>query len=278
MIAFLLATMLAHGAEEAAPTSAFEWNDLLNRVGGTYSAQVVGPSLSKLNGDRNDGRGHYTSLRQYLSLDFEIAKKWELDTGWEVRQYWRAPDQRNPNRKNFEMRDPYVGFTRKEIFKGDYFSVGTKARYTIPATEYNKSKVGRSDDSGNGEINFGLSPYWHWLDGDLSLSWSTDFYYKLREGASAEYEKYSVRMKPLVTYRIAAKYSARVEYQTGYLRRMSNGRWSKLNDVSTGQKIYAGVSWFPTKALMISPSLGWGSETFRLDRTEIGLFASFAFL
>src|SRR5690606_32789642 len=132
-----------------------------------------------------------------------------------------------------------------------------------PVSEYNKSKIGRVDDAGNGELNVGISPYWRFLDGDLGISCGFDFYYKFDKRAAANRENYALRAKPLVTYRFTRKFAGKVEYNSGVLRHSNNGKWSKLNDRFTGQKLYAGVTYYPTSALSFNPSLGWGSDTFR---------------
>ena len=91
-------------------------------------------------------------------------------------------------------------------------------------------------------------------------------------------ENFSVRTKPQFSYRFHPKFAARTEYNSGFLRHSTNGKWSKFSDRGTGHKLYTGVVYYPTKSLSLNPSLGWGSENFRLNRTELSLYASYSFL
>jgi len=257
-------------------SSRFDWRSALEKTRASYGILILGPTVKNLDGNI-DGKGAFVSMRNYLSLDYAVAKDWELESGWEVRQTFRPADPKKPQRKDFEMRDPFAGFSRKNIIRGDAFSLGARARYFLPVTEHNKSKVGTPEDAGNGELNVGLSPAWKF--GDVSVGCGLDFYYKFKEGTPKVHENYAVRAKPLVSYRIAAKFAAKVEYQTGVLRHQTNGKWTKFNDRSTGQRVLAGGSWNPTRSLTLSPALGWGNRgTFQMKATELSLFATYNFL
>jgi len=256
--------------------SNFDWRSALEKVHASYGVLFLGPTIKNLDGDI-EGKGAYVSMRNYLSLDYALAKDWELESGWEVRQTFRPADPKKPQRKDLEMRDPFAGVSRKNIIQGEVFSLGARARYFLPVTEYNKSKVGTPEDAGNGELNLGMSPSWKF--GDLYVGCGLDFYYKFVEGTPKVHENYAVKAKPLVSYRIASKFAAKVEYQTGTLRHMTNGKWSKFNDRFTGQRVLAGGSWNPTRSLSLSPALGWGNlGTFQIKATELSLFATYYFL
>lgn len=280
---FVFACVPSFAADTAADTtnttsSRFDWLSTLKKVRGSYGVLFLGPTVSNIDGNI-DGKGSYISMRNYLSLDMEVAKNWEAEAGWEVRQTFRPADPKNPNRKDFEPRDPFAGISRKNIIRGDRFSLGARTRFFLPVTEYNKSKVGKLEDAGNGEANLGISPSWKFLDGDLFVSCGTDIYYKFAENAPKVREDYAVKIKPLVSYRIASKFAAKVEYTTGTLRHSTNGKWTKLNDRFTGQRILAGGSWNPNKYLSLSPALGWGNlGTFQIKATELSLFATYYFL
>lgn len=279
IFAFAIFSIQAVAAEPDATNSQsrFDWANALKRVGGNYGALLLGPTLQHPDGNL-DGKGANISLRNYLSLDVKVTPEWEVETGGELRQTWRPVDPKKPNRKNLEARDPYVGIARKDIYRGDIFSLGARARYFIPVTDHNKSKVGKPEDSGNGSTNFSLKPAWKFLDGDLYVACSFDAYYNIPERAPAVREDYSLRARPLISYRIVKKFAAKVEYDSGILRHSTNGKWTKFNDRFTGQRLFVGGSWSPTSAFGLSPSLSWGSHTFRLNRAEVSLFANYKFL
>jgi len=279
IFAFAIFSIQAVAAEPSPTTtqSSFDWSNAFERVSAKYSALLLGPTVQHLDGDL-DGKGTNISLRNYFSLDVKVAPDWEAEAEWEVRQAWRPVDPKRPNRKNLEARDPHVGIARKNIYRGDIFSFGARARYYIPVTEHNKSKIGKRDDFGNGEANFGLRPAWRFLDGDLYVGCGLDAYYNIAKQAPAVREDYSLRARPLVSYRIAKKFATKVEYDSGTLRHSTDGKWTKFNDRNSGQRLFVGGSWYPTKALTLSPSFSWGSHTFRLNRAGVSLFANYSFL
>lgn len=283
---FIVALFLIAGAAQAAETATvtdtasttrFDWAQAFDKVNASYSALLLGPNIQSMDGNL-DGRGTNMHVRNYLSLGVDVAKDWEVDSGWEVRQYWRPVDPKNPNRSNLEARDPYLGLSRRNLIRTERFSLGARARFFLPVSDYTKAQVGKTYDSGRGALNVNISPYLRLLDGDLGISCTTEFWYNFDKAAAANRENYSVKAKPLVSYRFARKFAAKVEYNTGTIRHANNGKWSKLNDKGLGQKLYAGVTYYPNRNLSLNPSLGWGSDTFRLNRAEVSLYASYSFL
>jgi hypothetical protein len=253
------------------------WSRAKSRLSGSYGGLLIGPTLQHLDGN-TDGRGSFVSLQNYLSLEGRLDQNWRLHIGGEFRQTWRPEDPRRPDRKSFEARDPHLGLSRRNIIRGDTFSLGARARYFFPLSENTKYRVGRRNDAGRGELNIGLSPAWRLMGGDIYISCGTNFYYKFAERPPAVRENYSVRLWPALSYRISSKLAAKLEYSTGYLRHTTDGKWTKLNDRFYGQKIFAGGVWSPTRNLSFNPSLGWGSHTFRLNNPELSLFTSYYFL
>jgi hypothetical protein len=283
---WIVALCLLTGAAQAAETATsvdstssarFDWGRAFSKVGLSYGGLLLGPSLQSMEGNL-DGRGTNISLRNYFSADVEVARDWEVQAGWELRRYWRPADPKNPNRSDFDPRDPYLGLSRRNLIRAGAFSLGAKARYFIPVSNYTKAQVGKTYDSGRGALNVSAYPYLRLLDGDLGISCTAEFWYNFDKAAAANRENYSVKAKPLVSYRFARKFAAKVEYNTGTIRHAQNGKWSKLNDKFLGQKLYAGITYYPNPSLSLNPSLGWGSDTFRLNRAEVSLFASYSFL
>lgn len=283
---FILALFLLTGAAQAADTATvadttstarFDWTRAFEKVNASYSALLLGPNLQSMRGDL-DGRGTNMHVRNYLSAGVEVAKDWEVGAGWEVRQYWRPADPKKPDRKNLEARDPYLSVNRRNFIRTDLFSLGARARFFFPVSESTKANIGKTYDSGRGSLNVTVTPYWRFFDGDVGISCATEFWYNFDKAAAANRENYSVKAKPLVSYRFARKFAAKVEYNTGTIRHANNGKWSKLNDKGLGQKLYAGITYYPNASLSINPSLGWGSDTFRLNRAEVSLYASYNFL
>jgi hypothetical protein len=274
----LLLATFSFAAEETTPSSSFlSWNQMQQTLDASYAALLKGSTLDHLDGNQ-DGKGTNVSLRNYLSLDGKFSEFWKAGISFEGRQYFRPVDAKNPNRKDFEWRDPIVSIGRDKILEKDAYSFSAKIKYAIPMTEYNKSNVGKTHDSGNGEWNLSLSNGWKFRDGDIYAGFPVDLYYKMAEAPPVVREDYSVRAKPFVSYRIAAKYSAKVEYSTGNIRHTTNGKWSKLNDKALGQTLFAGITYVPINGLQISPGLTWGSSTYRLNSAEASLYASYLFL
>lgn len=283
---FALALLLLTGAARAADTATiaditstarFDWAQALDKINLSYGALLLGPNLQSMDGNL-DGRGTNMHVRNFFSAGVDVAKDWEVDAGWEVRQYWRPVDPKRPDRKNLEPRDPYLGMSRRNLIRTDRFSLGSRARFFFPVSDSTKANIGKTYDSGNGSANVTITPYWRFLDGDLGVSCAAEFWYNFDKAAAANRENYSIKVKPIVSYRFARKYAAKVEYNTGTIRHANNGKWSKLNDKGLGQKLYAGVTYYPNSQLSLNPALGWGSDTFRLNRAEVSLYASYNFL
>lgn len=258
-------------------TSFLNWNQVQSTLDASYAALLVGPTLDHLDANL-DGKGTNMNLRNYLNVDGRFLEQWKFGIGLEARQYFRPADPKRPDRKEFEWRDPIVSLGRDKIVEKGNYNFAAKLKYTVPMSEYNKSNVGKSYDSGNGEWNLSLNSGWKFKDGDWYVGFPVDLYYKMAEAPPTVREDYSTRAKPFVSYRIAAKYSAKVEYSTGYLRHFTNGKWSKFNDKALGQKIFLGLSYLPFKGLIVSPGFTWGSDSYRLNSAEASLYASYAFL
>lgn len=259
--------------EESA--SRANWREILDKTNLSYAMLLTGPTVRHLDGDLN-GKGTYLNFRNYVSAGYDFAKDWEVESGVEFRRYVRPRDPKKPNRSDFEWRDPYAGLSRSNIVRRGNFSLSGKLRYFIPATEYNKSNVGREYDQGNGAVSARVTPAWR--RGDFYLSLATELSYRFAEKAPKVRQDYFVKMKPLLSYRFARQWSAKLEYATGDLNHRTNGTWTKFNDPNIGQALYTGVTWTATKQLSMSPSLGWGPGRFQLKETTVSLFASYYIL
>lgn len=260
----------------AASTSRFlGWP--LQKIRAEYAALFLGPTIRNFDGN-TEGKGSFLAMRNYLSAGIETAPNWILETGGEFRQHWRDPDPKRPDRKDGEMRDPYIGINRRNIIGGEIFSLGAKARYFLPVTEYNLSRRGKPDDAGRGELTASLSPFWRMADGALNVGCVLDGGYKFDKDAGANRENYSVRAKPQAAYRFHRRLGSKVEYSTGFFRHANNGRWTKFNDRLTGQKLLVGLVWLPLENVSLNPGLAWGSHTFRLNSAELSLYASVTLL
>lgn len=275
-----LFTLNAQAEESAAlvneSSSRFDWSSMLEKTDLSYSLLFTGATLQ--HPDANlDGKGSNYTWRNYVSAGYEFAKNWQAETGVEFRQYFRPEDPKKPGRSNFEWRDPYVGIDRKNVVKTDRFSLALKGRYYIPATEYNKSNVGKEWDQGNGALSLKATPAWNL--GDFYLSCATEVQYKFAEAKNLKvHQNYSFKIKPMASYRFHKQWSAKLEYSTGDINHRTNGRWTKLNDPAIGQNVYTGVTWTATKKLSVSPSIGWSTGSLQLRKTELGLFASYYLL
>lgn len=277
----VLLSLSAHAEESAAPSAAAEtvsrsnWRNVVESTNLSYAMLLTGPTIRHLDGDL-DGKGTYLNFRNYVSAGYDFAENWEVETGVEFRRYVRPQDKRNPNRSDFEWRDPYAGVNRSNIVRNGNFSLSGKLRYFIPATEYNKSNVGKEYDQGNGSLSARVTPAYRM--GDWYLSCATEFAYRFAERAPKVRQDYFVELKPLLSYRFAPKWSAKLEYATGDLNHRTNGTWTKFNDPFIGQALYTGVTWNATKQFSVSPSLGWGPGHFLLKETEVSLYASYYIL
>ncbi len=250
---------------------------LFDRINANYGFLFLGPTVSHLDGNL-DGRGTNMHMRNYFSVGYELTKNTELSTGIEVRQYWRPNDPRRPDRANLEARDPYLNIRQQRIIDAGTFTLAARMRYFFAVSDWSKARLKTRQDSGNGTLNPTLYPSLSLADGDLRLSCTIGAYINLPKNAPAIREDYSLEVIPTVAYRMSPKWSTRVRFDSGDMIHSTDGRWSKLNNRFTGHNVYAGVVFTPTRSLMLNPELGWGSDTFRIDQTELSLFASYNFL
>jgi hypothetical protein len=156
-----------------------------------------------------------------------------------------------------------------------------KIRYYFPISEYTKNGVGKNIDSGNGRWNAELAMTKKYFEEKLSLRLKNNFYYRLAKNPQANVvrEQYSLTFAPSVQYRLGSKWQAKAEYYSGEIRHLSSGKWTKFNDPALGQTIALGGVYQPNKKLSMNPYLQWGrGNSFRLDRTDIGLYADYYFL
>ncbi|MCO5144428.1 MAG: hypothetical protein M9962_15220 [Oligoflexia bacterium] len=279
LIGWLLGAQVSYSAVAAEEQqSYFSLSSLRDKTNLSYGALILGPTVRKINGD-TQGKGHYISLRNYLSAGFEFRKDWELEVGNEFRQTFRPKDPKKPDREDFEFRDLSVGIGVDDIIESGSFSLDGKLRYYIPTSKYTLSKVGKADDSANGTFRIGINPSMSFFDRDLYLAIPVDFYRSFAKGTPKIHKNYSVKFKPLASYRLSQKWKAKVEYSSGDLYHSTDGKWTKFNDPFTGQKIYLGASWNPTYKLGFSPSLAWGANgSFQLKNTELSLYMSYYIL
>lgn len=264
---------------ESGLRSRFRWSDFLERSSASVSTLLTGPSAQSLDGNR-DGRGTNLLLRFYPSYSYDITKVVSLGIGDEIRKYFRPMDPKNPNKSSWEARDPYVGFYFYKFInvRRSDFSVSGKFRYYVPVSSYTKSYIGKNLDSGNGQINAGLSPAKKFLDGKLYTSVSTDYYYRIAQRPPRVREDHTFKINPLVSYSLSRKVDYKVEYSTGYIRHSTDGKWSKLNDPILGHTVSTGITWYPTRKWSVSPSVSWGKNTWRIADTEISVYSSLTLL
>jgi hypothetical protein len=262
---------------ETTSSSRFDWSRFLQQLDGSYAVLALGPTLEHMDGNL-DGRGTYVGIRHYLNFDYQLRNGAELELGGEFRQYFRPVDPRRPDRKEFEPRDPYVGISRRDLFRGDIFSLVAKAKYYLPITENNLGRRGQAYDTGRGSVQAGVGPSWKMADGSVTVTCPLDVSVNFAAGDAVNREDYSFKVKPAVQYRIARDWSAKLEYSTGDLRHNKLGKWSKFNDKDLGHKATVYASYFATKNLLLSPALAWGRDTWRLKKAEVSLYASYAFL
>lgn len=257
------------------PTTRFDWGRAFEKLDATYAGLMEGPTLDHLDGNK-DGKGTFIQIKHYLYGDYEVAPYWRVEAGSEFRQYFRPDDPKKPGRSNFESRDPYVGIARRDLVKGDLFSLVARARYYIPVSENTKGRVGKAFDTGNGTLNFFSSAAWKF--GKFSFTCPLEVWVNLAKAPIAEREQYTVKFKTQFAYKLDQQWAAKAEYSTGDMRHTANGHWSKLNDRELGHKVVAGATYAPVKEVLVNPALTWGKAHWQLNRPEISLYASYNFL
>ena len=262
-----------------AADGAFSGSLFSGKIDGSIAALFQGPTIEHLDAN-TDGKGSYYILKNYLGLGYEFMREWKMEAGDEFRQYFRPIDPKNKDRSDFEFRDPYLGISKRDAVRSEsgVFTLGAKARYFFPWTPYNRSNLGKEWNEGNGHARFILLPKLRFMDGALSAEFYSDFTYRFAREAKPIRQDYYVRFRPALTYQATRKVAARVEYHSGDLNHRTNGKWTKFNDPVIGQMIYAGMIWTPTSRISINPQLGWGSDTFRLNRGQMSVYGMYMFL
>ena len=270
----------AFAAEENASISEsrFSLSSLRKNSTASLGMLLTGGSFQSLDG--KEGAGKNFNLRFYPSLGYKFTRVTSIGYGQEFRQYFRDKDPKRPNRKEFEVRDPYLGLSFYRFVNTRGFALSGKVRFYFPVTEYTKTSIGKSYDNGKGQWNAGVTPSQKFIDGDLTLSAPIDYYYRIAKNPPKVREDHSFKVSPQVSYRLNRKVDAKVEYSTGYIRHMNNAKnkWTKLNDPILGHSLSTGISWYATDNWSLSPSLRWSNNSWRLDRTEVSVYSNIAIL
>ncbi|RZA07729.1 MAG: hypothetical protein EOP11_06905 [Proteobacteria bacterium] len=279
---FVLPHHRAHAAESENTVMTdtgprFAWGSLFEKMHATYSGLLEGPRMDHLDGNL-DGKGSFLQVKNYVNADYEVAPNWKAELNTEFRQYFRAEDPSRPGRPDFEMRDPSLGISRRNIVEAGAFTLSGRTRYGIPVSQNTRARVGKSFDTGKGSLYLQAVPAWRWRDGALSLTCPVEMYVNFAKAPTAAREQYSLKAKAQVAYQLAKSWAAKLEYSTGDVRHNARGQWSKLNDRELGHKVMAGAAFAPIKQIVLNPSLTWGREHWRLNQPEISLYASYNFL
>lgn len=251
-----------------------EWRPALEKFNASYTSALGGSTLHRPNGNV-DGRGRNLSWENSAEITYKPASDWRIKVGGGVMRFFRPKDGKNP-RPDTDLIDPFLHLSRKRIVDVSGFSLDARVRYYFPLSHGTRSTIGRANDSGRGTLNFGVFPHWSLLDGVLALAHFVEADYRLDKRAAADRENYAVKTGLNVSYAIRRHLSTSLEYTTGSLRHSNSGRWSKVKD---RQRIIAGMSIKPLNGLSVNPTLAWGAnKSFRLNRAELGLGATYDFL
>jgi hypothetical protein len=266
--------LFAAAARAESVLSWAEWSPALENFGASYTSALGGSTLHRPNGNL-DGRGRNLSWENSAEITYKPSKDWRIKLGGGVMRFFRPQDSKNP-RPDTDLIDPFLHLSRKRLVDISGFTLAARVRYYFPVSHGTKSTVGRANDSGRGTLNFGVFPHWSVFDGDLAFAHFVEADYRLDKRAAANRENYSVKTGLNISYALSRYLSASGEYTTGNLRHSNSGRWSKLRD---RQRIIAGMNIKPLIGLSVNPTLAWGAnKTFRLNRAELGLGATYEFL
>jgi hypothetical protein len=282
LVPLFLGTITAFAAESEGGTSfsdaasRFDWGAIFRKVDLTISTLLEGPTLAHLDGNLN-GQGGSVVFKNYINAQYQLAEGINAEIGGEFRQFFRPENPAQPDRADFEARDPFLAVNFRDFIRKKTFSISSRHRYYVPVSNDTKSRVGKAFDTGRGNIQNGFAANWRSTDGAWSVTVPCDLYVNFAKAPIAAREDFSLKAKLQVAYRLHQKVSLRAEYSTGDVRHIATGKWTKLNDRFTGHKVMAGVAFFPTRQLMINPSLAMARDSWRWDRAEATLFASYNF-
>ncbi len=268
----------AQAAETPVGSSVSEEGMLsFERIDFDVAMLMKGSTMQYMDGNRT-GKGTDLSLRTYPSIAFRLTDKWKAQFGGQFRQYFRPDDPKKKDRKNFEWRDPYAGFSRKDIWKSQTAFLSGKVRYYFPITEYNRLNRVKEYDEGGGSLQVGFGYGQDFSDGIINLYAPLEMNYRFNALEHKVRQDYWFGVRPALSYRVTPKTSARVEYYTGDLNHRTDGTWTKFNDPVIGQTAGIAIDWYPVKELLVSPMVNWGRERFRFNAAELTVYAKYAFL
>lgn len=277
ILALFSLTLPAHGAETGTSVSQPSAGLSLKGAEFSYAMLLKGSSIQYPDGNSN-GKGTNLSLRHYQDYGYRLGDTWKLTGGTHFRQYFRPADPKRVDQGALEWRDPFLGVSRKDVWKSGEQAISAKARYFLPITDYNASNVEKEYDEGKGSLQVGATYTSKLADGLLGLRVPVEANYRFNKNEHKVRQDYWFGSRPSLSCRTGSTTSAKIEYYTGDINHKTNGTWTKLNDPVIGQTAALGFDWTPTRELLLAPQITWGRQDFRFNAAEISMYASYIFL
>lgn len=241
----------------------------------TYINELYGMNSKSLSGNL-DGSGRNLTMNHYESLGYKLGKGWSV-AGTAV---FRQHIDENPDTQTFEKRDPYFTVSNAALFNNERYGTSLYffARYYAPFSRATKRGVNSRTDAANGLVRIALNPSKTWLDGKITTTLGTSTYIRFAKNAPAVHENYFFYLNPSVSYSVSSKLEAYLEWNTGYLRHTTDGKWTSMKDASGGGYLSPGVNWMPTKKITINPYISWSEPVYQIKNTDIGITSIFSIL
>lgn len=300
----LLALSLALAAQPALADSTASVNtssasssssvlDTIQKYGkASYVFEMYGPTAKALSGN-TDGTGTAITINHYFGVGAKIGGKWSVGMTQPFRQNIDDVEQGAPGAKDaFHALDPYVSLNNSRILgnSANTFRLASQLRYYAPLSKstINARNDGKSSEAGAGTMRAVLIPSLDLMDGALSLSSATYFYYRFASKTGAEHaantggdasrNDFYVIAVPTVAYQATKNVQAYLE--TGMaLRHRTHGKgWTDTDDKSDGLYIAPGAYISVGKKLTLNPYAQIGPFEFDVTKAQFVLAATYVFL
>ncbi len=263
--------------ETVAGTSTADDRLLPSEAEFSYALLFKGASIEHPDGNSN-GKGANLNLRHYQNYGYRFNDKWRLEGGTYFRQYFRPADPKRVDQGALEWRDPYLGISRRDLWRKGGQALSAKARYYIPLSDYTAGNAVKEYDDGRGSAQVGVAYTNKFADGLLGLRIPFEANYRFNKNEHKVRQDYWFGSRPSLTCRTSSTTSAKVEYYTGDINHKTDGSWTKFNDPVIGQTAALGFDWTPNREFLLSPQITWGRKDFRFNAAEVSLYASYRFL